>query len=73
MPKLPRLTSKQLIKILEAIGFIVDRQRGSHLVLRDKQGRVAVVANHPGTMPIGTLKATLRDIGITPEDIINLL
>ncbi len=35
------------------------------------QGRTTV-PNHPGEMPEGTLRAILKQAGITPEDFLNL-
>ena len=35
MAKLPLIRAKELIKILEKIGFKSDRQEGSHVFLRD--------------------------------------
>ncbi len=36
MPKLPRISGRELIKILEVFGFVVIRQKGSHIVLKKK-------------------------------------
>jgi predicted RNA binding protein YcfA (HicA-like mRNA interferase family) len=34
MPSLPRVSGAQTIRALERLGFVVVRQRGSHVVLR---------------------------------------
>jgi predicted RNA binding protein YcfA (HicA-like mRNA interferase family) len=36
MPKLPRLSGREMIKILELFGFVVIRQKGSHIILKRK-------------------------------------
>ena len=46
--KLPLLTAKELIKILDKFGFQVIRQKGSHVYLRHQDGRSTVVPLHAG-------------------------
>ena len=41
--KLPALTGNELIKVLEKIGFVVSRIRGSHHVLKHPEGKTTVV------------------------------
>ncbi len=48
MSKLPQISAKELIRILEKIGFKAIRQRGSHVSLRHDDGRTTTVPNHPG-------------------------
>ena len=45
MPKIPRLSGRKLISILEAHGYELKRQRGSHVVMRNGSS-VCVVPNH---------------------------
>ncbi|MCK5494502.1 MAG: type II toxin-antitoxin system HicA family toxin [Candidatus Omnitrophica bacterium] len=75
MPKLPVIKDKQLIKILNKLGFIKHRQKGtSHLVMIHLDGRRTVISIHPSKdIPRGTLKAILRDIEITNNDFTDLL
>ncbi len=46
MPKLPRLTAKDLIKVLEKNGFILVRQSGSHMIYKNKENIRATVPFH---------------------------
>jgi len=46
--KLQILTGEELVKILEKIGFKVVRQRGSHVRMKHKDGRVTSVPIHKG-------------------------
>jgi len=46
MPKLPILTGRELIKILGKMGFEIIRQEGSHVFLRNPDGRTAIVPVH---------------------------
>ena len=48
MPKLPRLTAKEVIKVITKIGFVFQRQTGSHMFFRHPDGRTTVIPNHPG-------------------------
>jgi predicted RNA binding protein YcfA (HicA-like mRNA interferase family) len=70
MPKLPRLTGKQLIKLLERLGFAVIRVRGSHHVLRHVDGRQTVVPVHAGeVIGPGLLRKILADGDLKPDDL----
>jgi len=74
MPKLPLLTSKKLIKILLKIGFKLDHTSGSHYVFyHSKTKRRAVVPYHRKDLPKGTLKAILREAGISIEEVYEAL
>ena len=46
MPRLPRITAKQIISILEKRGFKLVRQGGSHKIFRDSEGKRATVPFH---------------------------
>ena len=74
-PKLPRVTCDELIRALKRAGFEEQRQRGSHLHLRRaSDGRRVTVPVHKGrTVPPGTLRAILRDAGISVEEFRDLL
>ena len=34
MPKLPRISGAEAVRALERLGFVIARQRGSHIVMR---------------------------------------
>ena len=72
MTKLPRLSGKELIKILSKIGFNAIRQKGSHIFLRHKDGRTTVVPNHK-EIDRGTLLEILRQIKISRDEFVELL
>mgnify|MGYP001579158385 CR=1 FL=1 len=48
MAKLPLLSAKELIKILDKIGFKFIRQTGSHMFFKHPDGRTTLIPNHPG-------------------------
>lgn len=69
MPKLPVLTPKKLIKILEKLGFRLDHKTGSHFVFYDVVNRRrAVVPCHAKDLPKRTLLSIIKQAGITKEE-----
>jgi predicted RNA binding protein YcfA (HicA-like mRNA interferase family) len=72
MGKLPVLKPREVCRILEALGFVLVRQRGSHMQYRHIDGRGTTVPNHAGrdVSPI-LLRQIARDIGMTAEDLIS--
>ena len=71
MPKLPRVSGAKVAKALERLGFIRQRQKGSHLVMR-RGGSVCVVPMHR-EVDQGTLRGVLRQAGISPEEFVESL
>lgn len=68
-PRSPRLTGREVIKILRKLGFEVTRMRGSHHMLRHKDGRATTVPVHRGeVIGPGLLSKILRDTDLTPEE-----
>lgn len=73
MSKLPVVSGAQCVKALERAGFIIYRQRGSHLTLVriDPPGQTTV-PNHR-ELDRGTLRAIIRQAGLSVEEFIALL
>jgi len=72
--KLPALTGNELIKVLEKIGFVVSRIRGSHHVLKHPEGKTTVVPVHSGeTIGPGLLRKIIRDCGLERDQFMDLL
>lgn len=58
-----------MVKILEKAGFIVRRQKGSHVILfKPTVPRPISVPLHSGDLPKGTQRAILRQAQISLED-----
>lgn len=69
MPKLPVITSKKLVKILEELGFRLDHTTGSHFIFYQPIiKRRAVVPSHSKDLPKGTLMSILREAGIDRKE-----
>lgn len=74
MTRLPRLRGKELVRALERAGFTVNRSRGSHVYLRHPDGRTTTVPIHSGeTIGPGLLRAILRDVELSIDELANLL
>jgi predicted RNA binding protein YcfA (HicA-like mRNA interferase family) len=70
--KLPRdVSADQAVAALRRLGFIVVRQRGSHIRLTNATHSVTVPAHNP--IAIGTLKSLIRQAGVSEEDFCNML
>lgn len=68
-PRSPRLTGREVIKILRKQGFKVSHVRGSHHILRHADGRATTVPVHRGeVIGPGLMSKILRDTDLTLED-----
>jgi len=68
--KLPSLTSKEVIKILERKGFVLDRSKGSHRVYYNSENkRRVIIPYHRKGLPKGTLMEILKQAGISKEEL----
>ncbi len=73
MSKLPIISGQQCIKALRKADFYVLRQRGSHIILRrDEPFGEVVVPNHQ-ELDKGTLRAIIRQVGLSVDEFIELL
>jgi len=73
MSKLPQISGQECVKALQRGGFYVSRQKGSHITMRrdDPFGKVTV-PNHQ-EIHKGTLRAIIRDAGLTVDEFLELL
>jgi predicted RNA binding protein YcfA (HicA-like mRNA interferase family) len=74
MSKLPALRPADLARIARQIGFVLDRQKGSHAIYwRAADGRRVVIPMHNRDLKPGTLRGLLEDLGISREELLALL
>lgn len=78
-PRLPRdVSGTQLAKLLETFGYLVTRQKGSHLRLTTSEGgeHHVTVPNHDA-LRAGTLNGILKDVaehaGLTRDAVVTQL
>jgi predicted RNA binding protein YcfA (HicA-like mRNA interferase family) len=70
LTKLPLLSGNKVCTALGKIGYRVDHQTGSHIILRNETP--AYRPNHK-EIAKGTLRAIIRQAGLTPEEFNALL
>ena len=72
--KLKPISAEKLIKILESIGFLKVRQKGSHIFLRHPDGRTTLIPIHSGEkISKGLLTKILKDVELSREDFLKIL
>jgi len=70
MPRLPRLTAKQITSILEKRGFKLVRQSGSHKIFRNFEGKRTTVPFHDNKiLHPKVLQSILKDAEIEPKEL----
>jgi predicted RNA binding protein YcfA (HicA-like mRNA interferase family) len=74
MPKLPRLTARQVIAALEKCGFSLARQSGSHMIYKNAAGKRVTIPFHGSKiLHPKLLKSILRDADLSTEKLADLL
>ena len=73
MSKLPSLSGRACIAALERAGFVVRRQEGSHVILRRADPFSQVVVPDHKELDRGTLRAIIRQAGLTVEEFVRFL
>ncbi len=71
MPKLPLVSGAEVIRTLERLGFIVLRQKGSHIILR--RGPTGCVVPNHREIKTGTLSGILKQASVSVEEFIETL
>jgi predicted RNA binding protein YcfA (HicA-like mRNA interferase family) len=73
--RLPALSYLKIIRALRKRGFLVVRQRGSHVRLQKETGDGVIKLTVPVHDPVkrGTLRRIIKDAGLTVEEFANLL
>lgn len=73
MSKLSPVSARECIRALQCVGFVVDRQAGSHITLiREKPPGRVTVPNHR-ELKVGMLRSILRDADLTVDEFLELL
>ncbi len=70
MSRLSPLRYREVIQLLRAHGFGFDRPaKGSHEIwYNPTTRRRTTVPHHPGTLPLGTLRAIIRQTGLSVDE-----
>ena len=74
MSLIPRVSGREIVRALAKIGYEFDRQRGSHIILRqtDTPFRRVVIPDHREVAK-GTLRGIVKQAGLTVEEFRSLL
>jgi predicted RNA binding protein YcfA (HicA-like mRNA interferase family) len=73
MSKLPRISGRECVRALERAGFCVKRQHGSHVILRLDDPFTQVVVPDHRELDRGTLRAIIRQAGLSVDELVELL
>jgi predicted RNA binding protein YcfA (HicA-like mRNA interferase family) len=71
VPNFPIISGFEAVRALQKLGFIVIRQKGSHIILR-KGSQGCVVPNHR-EIKMGTLAGLLKQAGVSADEFIAVL
>jgi predicted RNA binding protein YcfA (HicA-like mRNA interferase family) len=68
LARLPGVQAKDIVRALEHAGFEFERQKGSHVTLRDPATALTtVVPMHSGDFPRWLLKRIIKEAGLSEE------
>jgi len=74
LSKLPVISGRDAVKAFGKLGYVFDRQAGSHMILRNEAPpfRRLTIPDHK-TIAKGTLRSLIREAGLTVEELVALL
>ena len=70
-PSLPHVSGAETVRALQKLGFVVLRQKGSHVMMR--RGTSGCVVPQHRELKIGTLSGLLKQAGVTADEFIEAL
>jgi len=75
LAKLPKLTGKEVAKVVLKLGFVFDHQTGSHMIFEHPDGRRITIPHHSGEeLGPGLLTKIIKhDLKITREEFLEKL
>jgi len=72
LSKLPVCSGRDAVAAFGRMGYVIDHQTSSHIILRHPTQRRLTVPDHR-EIAKGTLRSLIRDAGITKEQFVALL
>ncbi|NNJ11964.1 type II toxin-antitoxin system HicA family toxin [Chloroflexales bacterium ZM16-3] len=72
MPPLPIISGRQCVATLANVGFVLIRQRGSHMILQRADPATTISVPDHTELDRGTLRAIIRQAGLTVEQFLAL-
>jgi predicted RNA binding protein YcfA (HicA-like mRNA interferase family) len=71
--RLPAVSGRECLTALTRAGFVLRRQEGSHMILRRTEPFAQVVVPDHRELDRGTLRAILRQAGLSVAEFVELL
>lgn len=72
--KLPRITAREIIHVIERKGFYLSRQSGSHMIYKNNEGKRTTIPFHASViLHPKIIKAILKDSEMTVDQLRELL
>jgi predicted RNA binding protein YcfA (HicA-like mRNA interferase family) len=71
--KLPVVSGAECVKALKQLGFVVARQRGSHIILVREEPKTSITVPDHKELDRGTLRAIIRQADLTVDEFVELL
>lgn len=70
MPKVPIVSGQEAVRALQRLGFSLDRQKGSHAILKKQtpQGEIGCVIPMHREIAAGTLRSALKMARVEIEE-----
>ena len=68
MSRLVRITHRELARKLRQAGYVEIRTKRHPVYYLAEKNATIPVPKHPGDVPIGTLRAIVREMGITVDE-----
>ena len=74
MPSVPLVSSREVIKVFEKMGYEMNHQTGSHVILRRREPpHMHLSIPNRRELPRGTLRKLIQDAGLIIEEFTKLL
>jgi len=71
---MPRITARQVVRVLEKLTFRLVRQKGSHAIYKNAEGKRVTVPIHFGRiLHPRVLKSILNDAGLSTSEFLEML
>ena len=73
MPKLPRISGKDAVKVFKKLGWEVSRQRGSHIIMIKEGSIYTLSVPNKSILAPGLLRSLINKADVTVDEFIDLL
>ena len=73
MDRMVPISGTQMVKVLEKVGFVVRRWKGSHAIMSDGIRIIVVPCHGHKNLPKGTQRGIIKDSGLTVKEFNRLI